>query len=194
MWLGRRGARVLALFGLAAALGAGAAFDAVSAVAAKVHSRAVVPCSLLKTSEVSAAVHYQVKTSNVPSTPAFVPGGLFVTCNFVEAHPANIDNGARVVSLAVIQRDYSKKPATWTASAASKQFAHIKSFEAPVAVVHGLGDGAVWSPAIGALYVLSGDIVFEISGNTSQRTTGSKQAEASESVDIGLMRKALART
>jgi hypothetical protein len=164
-----------------------------TAVAARLHSRRVIACSLLKTSEVSAAAHYQVKTTTLPDGPAFVAGGVISTCEFVESHPANIDNGPRSVQLVVEQRDFSKKSSAWTASSATKQFAHIRSFEAPVSVVHGLGDAAVWAAANESLYVLSGDLVLVVSGQTGPRKAGQAVA-ASESVDIALMRKALART
>ena len=59
--------------------------------------------------------------------------------------------------------------------------------------VKGLGDAAMWSPSSGILYVLSGDLILNLNGQTGPRKHG-QQVAASESVDIALMRKALART
>jgi hypothetical protein len=163
-----------------------------SAVAGKVHSRRVAACSLLKASEVSTAVRYTVMWKEMPDIPDPGHGTIASICDGTEAH-ANRSSGARNVELFVQQRDFSNKSSTWSAGGAKKQFAHLRTIEAPVVPVHKLADAAMWSPSSGVLYVLNGDLILEISGQTGPRKRG-QQVAASESVDIALMRKALART
>jgi hypothetical protein len=162
-----------------------------SAVAGKVHSRRVAPCSLLKASEVSAAVRYSVMWRSKPDFPDEELGTIGSICDGTESN-SNPSSGPRTVELFVQQRDFSEKPATWSASAAKKQFAHLRTLEAPVVSVRGVGDAAMWAPSSGVLYVLSGDLILDINGQTGLRKRG-QQVAASESVDIALMRKALAR-
>jgi hypothetical protein len=169
-----------------------AVVQATGAVAGKVHSRRVAACSLLKASEVSAAVRYTVMWKEMPDIPDPGHGAIASICEGTESH-ADRSNGPRTVELVVQQRDFSNKSSTWSARGAKKQFAHLRTIEAPVVPVRKLGDAAMWSPSSGVLYVLSGDLILELSGQTGPRKRG-QQVAASETVDIALIRKALART
>jgi hypothetical protein len=188
VWSGRR-LRLLFLVGVGVSV---LVVQVASAVVGKVHSRRVDACSLLKAGEVSSAVRYTVMWKEMPAIPDHRLGTIASICDGTEAH-ANRSSGARNVELFVQQRDFSNKSSTWSARAAKKQFAHLRAFEAPVVPVKGLGDAAMWSPSGGAIYVLSGDLILNINGQTGPRKRG-QQVAASESVDIALMRKALART
>ena len=165
-----------------------------SAVAGRIHRHHLDVCKFVTAAEVSGVVRYTViSETRAPDVFDSELGADDSTCTYKEAHPKNASVGAKTVQLFLQQPDFSHKSSKWSAKAAKKQFAHLRTFEAPVVSVKGLGDAAMWSPSSGVLYVLSGDLILNISGQTGPRRRG-QQVAASESADIALMRKALART
>jgi hypothetical protein len=147
-------------------------------------------------SEVSTAVGYQVKAAPNDDGPGstFVPGGVSTWCNYSQAHPptsAGTSALPRAYAVYALQPDFSK-PASkrWTAASAKQQFDHAKAFASPTSPVPSLGTASFWEPragSFGEVWTLSGDIVFEIGGQTVN-------GNVPESVDVTLMKKILART
>lgn len=161
----------------------------------KAATATIPPCSLLTVTEVAMAVGYQVKASpsDEGSGSTFVPGGVITYCTYTQANPptsAATSAGPREYTVTALQPDFTKPESKrWTAVSAQQQFDHAKAFSTPSSPVSGLGVASFWWPRAGTfgdIWTLSGDIVFEIGGQTS---TGN----VSESVDATLMRKVLAR-